>query len=232
MAMKNSTKKGSLSIAASIIVAGIIIAVSLMLVGRNSGGNVTASGYQGGTNTASAGDFRLVSEKDHLRGNPDAELTIIEFSDFECPFCARLHPTLKQIIAERNDINWVYRHFPLSSIHSRALTAAVASECVAKLGGNDAFWAFSDILFNNQRDLGDALYERSAQSLGISLNEFSACMNDKEITQIVRDDLSEAVNSGGRGTPFSILVTKDNRLVPFTGALPYENLIALIEQNI
>ena len=89
-------------------------------------------------------------DKEHVRGNKDAKIAIIEYSDFECPFCHRVHPTYKQIMETYGDsVVWVYRHFPLS-FHPSAMPFAVGSECVAELAGNDAFWSFTDALMTQQ----------------------------------------------------------------------------------
>ena len=90
----------------------------------------------------------VVDQGEHIRGNTNAPLTIIEYSDFQCPYCAKFHPTMKQLTETfPGQIKWVYRHLPLTNIHSNAVPAAVASECVARLAGNDAFWEFADNLF-------------------------------------------------------------------------------------
>lgn len=85
--------------------------------------------------------------RDHIRGNKKAKVVVIEYSDFQCPFCQRVHPTYKQILETYgDDVMWVYRHFPLS-FHPKAMPAALASECAYEQGGNDAFWKFADELF-------------------------------------------------------------------------------------
>ena len=215
------------------IAISIIIAGAIFLTSSNSEDIVPNSQNRNSQNSGSSqnfDNFRIPDKNDHVRGNPKAKVTIVEFSDFECPFCARIHSTLSRIVEENNDVKWVYRHFPLSQIHSNALSASIASECVAKLAGNDAFWTFADALFNNQRSLGQELYEREAQKLGINLSDFQNCMNDKNIAQIVRDDLDEVTAIGGRGTPFSVAITASGEFIPFSGALPYENIVALIEE--
>jgi len=89
---------------------------------------------------------------DHYRGSGSPSITIIEYSDLECPFCARVHDTFKQIVDEHTDVTWVYRHLPLS-FHPQAMPAAIASECVAREEGNEAFWNFADTIFANQEQL-------------------------------------------------------------------------------
>ncbi len=86
---------------------------------------------------------------DHYKGNPNAEIAVIEYSDYECPFCSRVHPTLEQLVAANPDIAWVYRHHPLS-FHPQAAPAARAAECIAEYAGNEAFWSFTDLLFEDQ----------------------------------------------------------------------------------
>ena len=83
---------------------------------------------------------------DHILGNPaTAKVTIVEYSDYECPYCARFHPVLEQVVSQSNgSVAWVYRHWP---IHQNSMAKLVAAECVAKLKGNDAFWKYSDLLF-------------------------------------------------------------------------------------
>lgn len=104
----------------------------------------------GKVTTEYKGEVTSVEEGEHILGNPaTAQVTIIEYSDFECPFCARFHPTLKKIVSESNgNVAWVYRQFPLVQIHQHAFERAIASECVAKIKGNDAFWKYGDLLFN------------------------------------------------------------------------------------
>jgi|GEM_PF-1403129 len=86
-----------------------------------------------------------VTDQDHLIGNKDARFVLVEYSDFECPFCKRFHDTAVKLYKENSDVAWVYRHFPLE-FHATAQKSAEASECLAKLGGNDAFWKFNEAL--------------------------------------------------------------------------------------
>lgn len=93
-------------------------------------------------------EFEPINETDHIKGNEDAKIVLIEYSDFECPFCQKFHLTMLQILNDyENDIAWVYRHFPLDAIHKKARPFAIASECAYSQKGNDAFWKMSDIFF-------------------------------------------------------------------------------------
>lgn len=89
-----------------------------------------------------------ITKDDHMLGNPDAEITIVEYTDMECPFCARIHPTLHQIVTDYGGkVNWVVRHFPLDNLHPNARTKAEASECVWAQDGDEAFFKYTDKLF-------------------------------------------------------------------------------------
>lgn len=219
----------------SILIAGGIIAFAIVSPssdqGRPSSGVEVSQGDFGNSLSGTAQSIRPVSTADHIRGNPDAPVTIVEFSDFECPFCRRLHPTLRQALEEFDgQVRWVYRHFPLTSIHSRAQGAAVASECAARLGGNDAFWRFSDLAFDNQSRLGRTFYESFARDSGLSTEEFNSCLSSAEPLAAVNGNLQDAINSGGRGTPYAVVINARGELFPFSGALPYEQIRAVIIQ--
>jgi len=177
--------KNSYVIPGAVIVAGVLIAISVSLSGGGGGqsGSVSYTGDDsfGNRNSGVSDNVKVVSAEDHIRGNPDAKVSIIEFSDFQCPFCQRLHPTLTRILDEfPEDVNWVYRHFPLTQIHSRALTAAIASECIAEQGGNDAFWSFADTVFGNQNAIGDDLYTSIVNDLGLDLDQFRSCADSSK----------------------------------------------------
>ncbi|MCB9809106.1 thioredoxin domain-containing protein [Candidatus Nomurabacteria bacterium] len=88
-----------------------------------------------------------VDEDEHILGNPDGDIMIFEYSDYDCPFCVRVHETLHQLIQQDTSVAWAYRHFPLTGLHPQALPKAFASECIAELGGEEAFWSFTDTNF-------------------------------------------------------------------------------------
>ena len=179
--------------------------------------------------TPSADDVPAVTDTDHIRGNPDAKVTIVEYSDFECPFCARHHPTMVQLLEDYgDDVNWVYRHYPLS-FHPNAQKAAEASECAGELGGNDAFWEFTDMVYEKGAD--KTQFESYATAIGLSASAFTTCLDSDKYAQHVKDDMSGGSKAGVSGTPGNIVINNDTgetRLV--SGAQPLSNFKAIIDE--
>jgi len=176
-----------------------------------------------------AGDLPPIDPKtDHIRGDfSKAKVAVVEYSDFECPFCARHHPTMQQIVDEyKGDVVWVYRHFPLS-FHQNAEPAALASECANELGGNDAFWKFTDKVFETQ---GEWAYEKYVADLGLNAAKFKSCLDDKKYLKHVQDEMAGGSNAGVNGTPGNIVVnlkTKETRII--SGAQPFANFKSAID---
>jgi protein-disulfide isomerase len=185
---------------------------------------------------ARAATMRPVSTgRDHIRGNPGAPVTLIEYSDFECPFCKNFHLTVKKVVEESNgQVKWVYRHFPLDELHPvKARKEAAASECAAELGGNDAFWKFADRFFeltlsNNKTDV-DTVLPQIAREIGLDKARFASCLASARHDRRVEEDHQNAVASGGRGTPWSVIVSKSGKTYPLSGAQPYATVKQLIE---
>ena len=186
-----------------------------------------------------AGAVRPVDGEDHILGKPDAPVKLIEFSDFECPFCKRFHQTMKRIIDEYGKdgrVAWVYRHFPIDSIHSKARKEAQAAECANELGGNEAFWAYADRLFdvtpsNNRLDL--ALLPKIAEDIGLDRARFESCLEGDarggKYAAHIEADYRDASASGGSGTPYSLVIAPDGQIFPINGAQPYAAVRSIIE---
>ena len=219
----------------SIIGAGAIIAGAIIFVNPQNNNQLATTGPV----EKESEEVRPVqSSTDHILGNfKTAEVFIVEFSDLECPFCKIFHKTLKQIIEEYGDrgkVAWVYRHFPLESLHPKAFKEAEATECAGKLGGELKFWEYTDRLFevtpsNNGLDL--ALLPVIAKDVGLDVEDFNACLASGTQAKKVGADLEDALNSGGSGTPHTILVTKDGKSgAVIKGAQPIEFVRAAIEQ--
>jgi len=165
---------------------------------------------------------RLEASERHIYGSTRAPVTIVEFSDYECPFCARLHPDLKRIVDESDgQIAWEYRHLPLR-IHPLAAPAAIVSECVAKHHGNDAFWEFTDNLFVNQSALTAEYITKAGKNLGLTEEQLERCKSDPQIAKLITNDSETATALGGSGTPFNIIIYPDNSYKVVSGAVPYE----------
>ena len=187
----------------------------------------------------SAGAVKPVDSEDHILGDPDAPVKLVEFSDFECPFCKRFHKTMIKVMDEYGKdgrVAWVFRHFPLDSLHSKARKEAQASECANELGGNDAFWAYSDKLFdvtpsNNRLDL--KLLPQFAEEIGLDRAKFETCLEGNarggKYADHIQADVLDATASGGTGTPFSLVIAANGEVYPLVGAQPYEAVKALIE---
>jgi protein-disulfide isomerase len=180
-----------------------------------------------------------VSAEDHIRGKPDAPVKVVEFADFECPFCKGFHSSMKQVEAEYGKdgrVAWVYRHFPLDQLHSKARKEAQAAECANELGGNTAFWAYADRLFevtpsNNRLDL--TLLPRIAEDTGLDKAKFEACLKGDErggkYAAHIEANLRDATASGGTGTPYSLVIGPKGGIYPINGAQPYEAVKAIID---
>ncbi len=167
--------------------------------------------------------------EDHIRGNPDANIAVIEWSDLQCPFCARVHTTYKQLMTDYgDDIMWVYRHFPLNSIHPDAQKAAEGSECAAEQGGNNAFWEFVDLVF--EKGSGPALLSGYAETIGLNADEFKECLDSGRYAAKVGAQLQSGTKAGVRGTPGNIILNiKTGESVAVSGNQPIENFKAAID---
>lgn len=169
---------------------------------------------------------------DQYRGNPDADLVVIEFSDFQCPFCQRHAETTQPILDENyvdtDQVMWVFKHFPLN-IHAQAPAAGAAAECAAAQG---KFWEMKDALFANMGEWGvnDPLpgLQATAEEVGLDMAQYDECMAGEEAAAAVQEDL-EAGAQLVRGTPtFILLYNGSGSIIP--GALPAERFTEIMEQ--
>lgn len=184
-----------------------------------------------------AQNVRPVSqERDHVYGNPDATVSLIEYSDFECPYCKRFHFTAKELVDSSNgEVNWVYRHFPLNFHNPGAQQQAEASECAAELGGNDAFWAYTDAIYERTSSGGDGFPQSQlvplAVELGLDESRFRECVESGRHEERVKADLAEGVRIGITGTPGNILLNNETgEVVTRAGAQPINALREAVEE--
>lgn len=204
-------------------VAGIAVAAP----GSNNSGNTvkTANNPTPSQPTAQAGELAPVTKDDHVSGNTKAKVTIVEYSDFQCPFCERHHPTLQKVMDEYGDkVQWVYRHFPLTSIHPQAMPAALASECASEQG---KFWEYSDALFKNQESLSTEYYGTLAGELGLNQKKFDDCVSSKKYQSVVDGDIATGSAAGVNGTPATFI---NGQMI--SGAVPYESIKQVIDAEL
>lgn len=187
----------------------------------------------------SARGVKPVTKNDHVLGDLSAPVKVVEFSDFECPFCKRVHPTLKRIVKEYGEagkVALVYRQFPLDSLHKKARKEAQASECANELGGNDAFWAYADRLFevtpsNDGLDL--SLLPKIAKDTGLDRGKFETCLSGDarggKYADHIEADVQDAIASGGEGTPYIVVIAPDGETFPISGAQPYSAFKSIID---
>jgi protein-disulfide isomerase len=167
--------------------------------------------------------------KDHMRGDKNAKVTLVEYSDLECPFCKTFHNTAVQIVDEyKGKVNWVYRHYPLS-FHANAQKEAEASECVAELGGEDAFWKYIDAIYERTTSNGtgfalDKLAPLAAE-FGVPQDKFTSCLDSGKYAQKVKDQMAQGSKEGVSGTPGNILLeSKSGKTVVIPGAVPFDQI--------
>ena len=225
----------SLSTPIAIVIAGALIAGAVYM-GTSSGSTANAPQPQDAAQqTGDLEQMRVISADDHIRGNQDAPVKIVEYSDTECPFCKRFHETMKQVMDEYGKdgkVAWVYRNFPLDQLHQKARNEATAIECAGELGGNDKFWAYADRLYEvtpSNDGLDPMELHNIAQYIGLDMTKFNTCLTSEKFTKHIEDDVQNAVATGGNGTPWSIVVTKSGKKYPLSGAQPYEAVKQLIE---
>ncbi len=171
------------------------------------------------------------AKTDHIRGDlRKATVAVVEYSDFECPFCKRHHPTMQQIMdTYKDDVVWVYRHFPLS-FHPNAQKAAEASECANELGGNDAFWKFTDGVFALDA-LSTEGFSTVAKGIGLSESKFKQCLDSGKYAKHVQNEMDAGAAAGVQGTPGNFIVnlkTDENRIV--SGAQPFSSFKTVIDE--
>ena len=232
---QNSLLK-DLLIPISVVVAGVAIGAGLYFSGGNSTQPVVqqpAAGQPAAQAADTTDKVAAVTADDHIKGDIDAPIMIVEYSDFDCPFCSRFHDVMNVVVEKYDDVAWVYRQFPIEQLHPQAPAVAVASECVAELGGNDAFWSFADGYLaargSGDNTAHDVLVPQLVVAAGVDEAAFTNCFESGEKVADIQADMNNAAETGGRGTPWSILIGPSGKTYPINGALPQQAVEQLIE---
>ena len=167
-------------------------------------------------------------DDDPFLGDKKAPVTIVEFSDFQCPYCARFRQQtfdqIKQEYIDTGKVRFVYRDFPLSSIHPMAQKAAEAAECADE---QNKFWEYHDGIFANQASLSIDNMKKWAKDLGLDSSKFNSCLDSEKYANEVRNDLSDATKTGGQGTPYFLVGNTQ-----LSGAYPFDAFQQAIESQL
>jgi len=170
----------------------------------------------------------------NIYGKADAEFTLVEFSDLECPFCKRFHDTPKSLVEQAGGkINWEWQHYPLQFHNPTAAKAAHAAECVSEIAGNQAFWAFTGQWFERSAMNGQGIDDigRLAREVGADSQTFDACMASGKYKQKIQDQMDRGTAMGVTGTPATVVVDNTNgQKILVKGAQPAKALLQAIGQ--
>ena len=239
-ASAQKTSGNQWSVPVAIIAAGIIVALAIFYGGaENSKQTPKVNAPVAGQPTAGTPEqkeivVKPISASDHVLGDvATADAIVVEYSDLECPFCKRFHSTMQQVVASyTGKVAWVYRHFPLDQLHSKARKEAEATECAAELGGNEKFWAYTDRLMevtpaNNGLDLAEL--PKIAAYVGLDKAKFSACLDSGKYAAAIQASVQDAMAAGAQGTPYSVVITKSGKKSVIPGALPLEQVKGIID---
>ncbi len=183
-----------------------------------------------------------VTNDDHILGNPNADIILVEYSDFRCPYCREFHVTMNQLINEfgkTGNLAWVYRHFPsedaFSNKNSISIIAAQASECVADIGGKQKFWDFIGKIYKDLPVTFDqADLENVAVELGIDKEKYSECLANGKFNEKIQKSIDDGLliykHNSDFGTPYSILLTKTGKQIEIVGSQSYTYIKEIIKQ--
>lgn len=225
----DNIKENGQLIPLAIVIAGVLIAGAIYF-----GGSSRPSPFAD-TGSIAEASIEKVNEKDHIIGSRNAEVIVIEYSDTECPFCKVFHNTMRQIMesyGDGNKVAWVYRHFPIASLHKLATKEAEATECAAEQGGNTAFWNYINRVFEKTGS-NDSLDPKElpaiAAEVGLDVEKFNACLSGGKYTAAIQASVEEAIKAGARGTPYSIIIAKNGDTAIINGAEPFESVKTKID---
>lgn len=225
-----------LTLPASIIIAGLLIGGGVYLNGKIAKEDPNLLERQQIKSENLSDTVRPIDANDHILGSADSRILVIEYSDTECPFCKNFHATMLNIMQEYGkdgQVAWVYRHFPIAELHSKALKEAEALECAGSQGGNSKFWEYANKIYEvtpGNDGLDPKELTNIAVEVGLSSTAFNTCLESGEFGPRVAADIENAREIGISGTPYSIVVdTKTQEYYPLEGAYPYAQVKQVID---
>ncbi len=215
----------------TIVVAGLLIAGAVFFLGKTGTSTTTSNGQPQAINFVPYNPAT-----DHVLGNPNAPVIVIEYADLECPYCKQFQVTMNQVMdyyGQSGQVAWVYRPFPLAQIHSKAPEEAEAAECAADQGGSAEYFKYIDQIYaitpsENGLDLSEL--PAIAQEQGLDMTQFNQCLSSGKYAQKVQDSYNDAIAAGGTGTPFILITVQGSKdAIPLEGAQPYDSMRAAID---
>jgi protein-disulfide isomerase len=216
----------------AVVVAGAMIAGAIYMGGKMP----SAPSQPAPTEEKQQIEVAPITDRDHIIGDKNAEIVVIEYSDFECPFCKVFHSTMQSIVADyEGKVAWVYRHYPIVQLHSKAPKESEASECAWELGGNEAFWKFINRLLettSSNNSLDPAELPKIAEFTGVNVTSFNTCLSSGRYTSYIDESVAAAVKAGALGTPYSVIISKSGQQAIINGAEPIEMVKAKIDSLI
>jgi protein-disulfide isomerase len=240
--MENQTRKAGFFEAPpqTMFIFGLVAGIALTLLVQSAGAGIgtigsakadvpsapVAAAPNGAAPTApTTANVPGIAKDDYVRGNRKAKVVLYEYSDMQCPFCERHHTTMNAL-AEKygNDIAWVYRHFPLTSIHPQAMPGALAAECVGEQKGDAGFFSFVDAVFAKQSAMGPALFDETAKNIGVDMGKYQSCVTSQKYLAKIEDQQQIAAGQGMGATPSTVV---DGQLIE--GAESLAKFTAIID---
>jgi len=184
-------------------------------------------------------EIRPVSNEDHILGDPDADILIIEYSDFECEYCQEFQVTMNRIIEEygkNSRVAWVYRHFPIEKAHKQSRGASIASECVADILGKERFFEYTNRVFAGVPDsLSAENLKNIAKEMKVEEDKYDTCIKSGKFDAKIDRDIEDGKNiyklDPNFGTPYNIIIAKNGFKTTMMGSQPYIILKEIIELN-
>jgi protein-disulfide isomerase len=236
---RSAFKFGLITGIAGILIIGFFVLLGMIINDKTGDGQKTTNTVTNNQPTANQptatqgiqlADIKVdqIGKDDWVKGDSKAKISLIEFSDADCPYCTRFHETVSQILKDYDGkVKVAYRHFPLPQLHPEAPKKAEAIECVGELGGNDKVWAFMDKLFVASKptvaQLGDVV-----AGLGIDKAKFQTCLDSGKYTNKVSTQSAAAQAAGAQGTPYSVIIFGDKKF-KVNGAYPYEDIKKVLD---
>lgn len=244
--MNNDRPRQTITLPGAIILAGALVAIAIIYVKHPVVAPVVTTGANQQTATV---NMAPVTANDHILGNPNAPIKIVEYSDPSCPYCKMFNPVMEQIMTQYGPggkVAWVYRAFPLDkpgtrpdggTLHPNAGHESQALECAASVGGNTKFWAFEKHLYettpsvtgDTPTGLDQSKLPQLAKDVGIDPVAFNDCLASGQFKDKVEASYLDGINAGVNGTPYNIVLTPSGSQIPLVGALSYSTLKSTID---